>query len=190
MKAKALVLSLILLFVLSVGCSRQSEPPPSPTPPPAAPAAPNQPDATTSASIVDTNEAFKKAIGKDGAWIIATLKDLSFTEDLVLEGEFTNGKKDDKGNDQIQRKIALYAQDADHKVTERYTLTTPKLTVKSPNGRIQGGILKGDLIVDVADFQLVDQKVEGNVFFTKQEYKDSFKVDEKSSVTGKQEIQK
>lgn len=190
MKAKALALALILLLVLSVGCSREPTPTPAPAPAPApAPPASEQPDATTTASIVDDNEAFKKAISKDGTWIIATLKDLSFTEDLILEGEFINGKKDDKGNDVIQRKIGLYTQDEDHNVLERFTLTAPKLTVKSPNGRIQGGIFKGDLIVDVKDFQLVDQKVEGNVFFTKQEYMDTFKVDEKSSVTGKQELQ-
>ena len=148
------------------------------------------PDVTTTASIVDTEANFEKALGTDGTWIIAALKDMTFDKELTLEGEFTNGKKDDKGNDVIQRKIALYTQDDNHVVTNRFTLTAPKLTVTSPNARIQSGTFKGDLYVSVDNFQLVDATVEGNVYFTTDSAKDTFTMDEKSKVTGTQEVKK
>jgi hypothetical protein len=147
-------------------------------------------DAVTSASVVDSNTGFKNAIGTNGTWIICTLKDLSFDEDLVLEGEFKNGKQDEAGKDIIQRKIALYEQDEKREVTDRYKLTAPKLTIESPNARIQSGTFIGDLYVSAANFELVDTKVEGNVYFTTDEAESTFKMDDTSSITGKKELMK
>ena len=65
--------------------------------------------------------------------------------------------------DVIQRKIGLYTQDANKTVTARFTLTAPKLTIKSPEARIQSGTFKGDLYVSAKNFQLVDAKVDGDV---------------------------
>lgn len=141
-------------------------------------------DATTTASIVNTEEDFEKAMGTDGTWIIATLRDLSYNKDLVLEGDFKNNK------DETQRKIALYTQDENRVVTNRFTLTAPKLTVKSPAASIQHGTFKGDLYVETNDFQLVDATVDGNIYFTNDDAKNGFKVDADSKVTGKQEVQK
>lgn len=150
----------------------------------------NENDVQTTASIVDDEGAFKKAISNEGTWIIATLKDLTFEDDLVLEGDFTNGKKDDNGNDITQRKIALYTQDENRNVTNRFTLTAPTLTINSPMASIQHGTFVGDLYVSQDNFQLVDQKVEGNVYFTTDSAKSTFKMDETSSVSGKQEVKK
>jgi hypothetical protein len=147
-------------------------------------------DAVTTASIVNDADAFVKATSKEGTWIIATLGDLKVDKEIKLDGEFKNGKKDDKGNDVIQRKIGLYTQDADHKVTARFTLTAPKLTVTSPNARIQSGTFKGDVYVSVDNFQLVDAKIDGNLYFTTDTAKSTFKMDDKSSVTGVQELKK
>jgi len=147
-------------------------------------------DAVTTASIVNDADAFVKATSKEGTWIIATLGDLKVDKEIKLEGEFKNGKKDDKGNDVIQRKIGLYTQDADHNVTARFTLTAPKLTVTSPNARIQSGTFKGDVYVSVDNFQLVDAKIDGNLYFTTDTAKSTFKMDDKSSVTGVQELKK
>ncbi|MDF2543260.1 MAG: hypothetical protein K0S47_2978 [Herbinix sp.] len=147
------------------------------------------PDTVTTASIVDTSEAFEKAISNTGTWIIALTKDLTVDKEITLDGEFKNGKKDDAGNDQIQRKVALYAQDEERNITARYTLTAPKFTINSPEASIQHGTFKGDLYVNVENFKLVDATVDGNVFFTKEEYKTSFAMDETSKVTGKQEVQ-
>lgn len=197
-----MIYMLILLTVLLVGCFNRS-PNITNTPKPTAsakgspvgspivgPAATSGQDVKTTPSILNTNEAFEKAISKDGTWIICLLKDLSFNKDLVLEGEFTNGKKDTAGKDVIQRKIALYEQDQNRKVTARYTLTAPKLTVKSPEARIQSGTFKGDLYISAKNFQLVDTTVEGNVYFTTEEAQSTFKMDGTSKVTGKQELKK
>lgn len=144
-------------------------------------------DAVTSASIVDNAAAFEKAIGTNGTWIIAITKDVMVDKDITLEGEYKNGKKDTAGKDVIQRKIALYAQDANRNITARYTLTAPKLTITSPEASIQHGTFKGDLYVSVKNFKLVDATVDGNVYFTTDEAKNTFSADATSKVTGKQE---
>lgn len=146
-------------------------------------------DAVSTASIVDDEQAFVSAISNTGTWIICLTDDLTVNQDITLEGEFKNGKKDDAGNDIIQRKVALYAQDENRNITARYVLTAPKFTVRSPQASIQHGTFKGDLYVDVDNFALVDTTIEGNVFFTKQEYMDSFTMDETSKVTGTQGLQ-
>lgn len=191
MKMKTILLTLLMLAVIFSGCAKEPEKPaPAPAPPQANPPA-TTPDVVTSASIVDKEAAFEKAISADnGTWIIATLKDLSFNKELVLDGEYKNGKKDDKGNDIIQRKIALYTQDDKRNVTARFTLTAPKLTIKSPMASIQHGTFKGDLYVVASNFKLVDTTVEGNVYFASDEAKSTFTMDDKSKVTGKQEVKK
>ncbi len=147
-------------------------------------------DAITSASIVDNAAAFEKAISSNGTWIICLTKDLTVKKDISLDGEYKNGKKDTAGKDILQRKVALYAQDKDRKITARYTLTAPKFTINSPEASIQHGTFKGDLYVTVKNFQLVDATVDGNVYFTTDEAKNTFKMDDKSKVTGKQEVKK
>jgi len=153
-------------------------------------ASPSDEDVKTTASIVNENEAFEKAIGTSGTWIICLLKDLTFDKELLLDGEYKNGKKDSDGKDIIQRKIALYTQDENRNVTARFTLTAPKLTINSPKARIQSGTFKGDLFVSAKDFELVDTTIEGNVYFTNAEAETTFKMDDKSKVTGKKELQK
>lgn len=198
MKAKVMILVLALIVAL-VGCA-QPAPPAQPTPTPAqgqTTPTPTQtsppettPDVTTSASIVAEEGPFLKAISSTGTWIICLTNDLSVNQDLVLDGEFKNGKKDDAGKDIIQRKIALYTQDDKRNVTNRFTLTAPKLTVNSLNARIQSGTFKGDVYVAAKNFQLVDATVDGNVYFTNDDAQATFKMDEKSKVTGKQELRK
>ncbi|HBM76402.1 MAG TPA: hypothetical protein DD429_12740, partial [Clostridiaceae bacterium] len=129
-------------------------------------------------------------ISSKGTWIIALTKDITVDKDISLEGEFKNGKKDEKGNDIIQRKIALYAQDENRNVTARYTLTAPKLTILSPEASIVNGTFKGDIYVSAKDFQLIGTKVDGNVYFTNEEAKSTFKKDDKSTITGKTELKK
>lgn len=145
-------------------------------------------DVVTTPSIVNKEEDFDKAISKNGTWIIAILNDLTIDHDIALEGDFKNGKKDEQGNETYQRKLALYAQDANKKVTARYTLTAPKLAINSLNARIQSGTFKGDLYVASKNFELVDAKVDGNIYFVNEEAQSTFKMDEKSSVTGKKEL--
>ena len=192
MKIKALLLSLVIATSVFTACGNAA-PAASATPSAAVAsesAAATETDATSSASIVDTAAAFELAISKDGKWIICTTKDLTIDKELVLDGEFKNGKKDDAGKELIQRKIALYTQDADRNITARFTLTAPKLTINSPMASIQHGTFKGDVYVSVINFELVDAKIDGNLYFASEDIKASFKMDAKSSVTGTQEVKK
>ena len=150
----------------------------------------NENDAVTTASVVDNESAFKNAISNKGTWIIAALKDLTFDDDLVLDGSFTNGKKDDNGNDIVQRKIALYTQDENRNVTNRFTLTAPTFTINSPMASIEHGTFAGDLYVSQDNFKLIDAKVDGNVYFTTDSAKSTFNMDETSSITGEQAVKK
>lgn len=199
MKIKALLLT-VLIAPIFIACSTPTpdtgtNPNTSTTPAPSPTVAVQEPnnnnqgsnenvDAITTASIVDTEENFKKAISKDGTWIIATLKDLTFDTELVLEGDFQNGRNE------TQRKIALYTQDDNRNITNRFTLTAPKLTIKSPNANISYGTFVGDIYVETNDFKLIDTKVEGNMYFNTNEAKTGFTMDDKSSITGKQELVK
>jgi len=183
MKIKTILLTSALITMLFVGCGKKTVTPPV-TPPEATP------NVVTTASVVNTATTFEKAISSKGTWIIAITKDLAIDRDLVVEGEYKNGKKDTAGKDVIQRKIALYTQDEARKVTARFTLTAPKLTFNSPMGSIEHGTFKGDLYVSVSNFQLKDATVDGNVYFTTADAKSTFKMDATSKVTGKQEMKK
>ena len=198
MKIKALLLSISLAALILGGCSTDKEPLPTPTPTPSLTvdvetsdvdatvddATVETTDAVTTASIVNKEVDFEKAIGKDGTWIICLLNDLTFDKDLIVEGDFDNGK------DEMQRKIALYTQDEDRTVTNRFTLTAPKLTIKSPNASLQHGTFKGDVYVETTDFQLIDANVDGNIYFISDDAKTGFTMDAESSVTGTQEVTK
>jgi hypothetical protein len=147
-------------------------------------------DVITTASIVDSAAAFENAVSSEGTWLIAIINDLAVESPLVLDGDFENGKLDADGKAILQRKIALYSQDADRNITARYTLTAPSLTINSVNASIQHGTFVGDLFVSGLNFQLVDAQIEGNIYFTSEEAKSTFTLDEDSSVTGVQEIKK
>jgi hypothetical protein len=190
----AAILCIALLAGLLTGCTTQApNPSPSPSPsvapspspsPSASPGASPSADVVTSASIVNTAEAFEKAISKEGTWIICLLNDLSIDKDLVVDGDFKNTKDPPVS----QRKLAFYTQDADRNVTARFTLTAPKMTINSIDCSIQHGTFKGDLYVSGKNFQLIDATVDGNVYFTNADAKSTFKMDDKSKVTGVQEL--
>lgn len=208
MKIKALALSLAVVAAVATGCSSKKAEPAAAPKDAAKPAATEtkSTDAVATASVVDTNAAFEKALTKDGGkYVIATLKDLTFDKELVVEGDFKTGKKDDKGNiikdaqgnDQTQRKIGLYTQDDKHNVTGRFTLTAPKITFNSNYGSLEHGTFKGDVYVAGKYFKLVNQKIEGNLYFLNQEAYDTYVKDAdsktdtvKTVVTGKIELKK
>jgi hypothetical protein len=135
------------------------------------------PDAVTTASIVTDADAFAKGLSADGTWIVAALNDITLDKELVVDGEFTH-------REAIARKIALYTQDEDRNVTARFTLTVPKIIVKSENTRIQSGVVKGDIYVEANGFNLVDTTVEGNIYFANKAALDTYTIDDRSSVTG------
>jgi hypothetical protein len=174
-------ITILLTGMLAAGCGNKNAASPSPSTSPAG--SPVASDAVTSASVVNKTDAFMKAASKDGTWIIATLNDLTFDKEIVVEGEFKN-------KDAIARKIAPYTQDANHKITNSFTITAPRMTIKSENTVFQGGTFKGDVYVDAKGFSLKAAKIEGNVYFTKEEYKSSFVQAEDGKVTGVTAVQK
>lgn len=130
-------------------------------------------DATSTASVVDTADGVLAAAAENGTWIVAITRDVTVDEEIVLAGEFTN-------RDEVARKIALYAQDDNRAITDRYTLTAPRLIVRSPNARIQGGTFVGDVRVEANGFLIVDATVDGDVTFASDEYRQSAEFDEGS----------
>ena len=206
MKIKSLILSVAVLATVLTGCGKKAADTTAPAKTDAKPAATDTKpatDAVTTASVVNDNAAFEKALTKDGGkYVVATLKDLTFDKELVVDGDCKTGKKDangalvkDKdGNEATQRKIALYTQDDKHVVTARFTLTAPKITFNSNYGSLEHGTFKGDVYVAGKNFKLVNTKVEGNLYFLNQEAKDTFTIaDTKtdtvaSVVTGKTEL--
>ena len=179
MKIKALLLSLAVVATLFVGCGAKEPAKTTPT-------STEKTDVVTTASLVNTEADFENGISKDGKWIISTLKDLTFTKDIVVEGDFKNTKDPAVA----QRKVALYTQTEERVVVDRFTLTAPKLTFKSPAGSIEHGTFKGDLFIEASNFQLKDCIVEGNIYFTTDEAQSTFKMDDKSSVSGVKELKK
>lgn len=145
-----------------------------------------QTDVQTSASIVNEAAAFKKAVSKDGTWIVAILNDLTLNEEVTVAGQFHDKGQADR---EVYRKIALYAQDANHNITANYMLTVPKLIVQSENLRIQGGMVMGDVYVEAKGFNLHEtSKIEGNLYFANDEVKTAAKIEGK--VTGATEVKK
>lgn len=135
-------------------------------------------DAVSSPSVVVDEDSLLNAVSDNGEWIVIIQQDISTDQDLVLEGE-----KENRG--EVDRKLALYDQDDDHNITDRYTLEAPSITVKSPNTRFQGGIFVGDVYVESEDFSLNGGfTVEGNVYFENEAAKNTFTIDGGATVTG------
>ncbi len=139
-----------------------------------------EPDAMTSASVATDEASLKRVAGKDGEWIAIFKNDITVESDLIVEGEFTNKEK-------VDRKFALYAQDEDRNTVATYTLTAPKLIVRSENFRLQGGNFVGDVYVEAKGFILRDAEIQGNLYFASEELKDASQLEE-GVVTGDTEI--
>lgn len=139
-------------------------------------------DVVTTASIVTDADAFVNGLSADGTWIVAALNDIELKDDLVVEGAFIH-------REVPARKIALYTQDEERNVTARFTLTVPKITVKSENTRVQSGTVKGDIYVESTGFNLVDATVDGNIYFASKEALDTFTIDDRSTVTGVMQLE-
>ncbi|QGU96177.1 hypothetical protein GOM49_14685 [Clostridium bovifaecis] len=141
-------------------------------------------DAVTTASTVNRADALTKALSKDGTWIVATLGDITVDKEIVVEGEFYNKNDKSKG---IYRKLAPYTQDEKHNVLERFTITVPKMTIRSENFKIQAGVVKGDIYVEAKGFTLTkDATIDGSIYYTSEDLQKTAIVEGK--VTGKQEV--
>lgn len=128
-------------------------------------------------------------LSEDGTWLAAINKDIN-EPDKVLEvnGAFENEKGEEA------RKLALYSQDSEHKVTERYILTIGVLTINSSNFYISNGTIKGNVEVNAEGFHgqtgegIEGQAtIDGNLIFKNQELLDAYNKlsnEDKVKVTG------
>jgi len=178
-KLSVLLMASVLLAVFATGCL--DTPPPAP-PSPAPPAQGGPADAVTSASPKESSVPSEiiNGLSDSGFWIFAVLSDVRLDGDLVVSGEF---HQRDDSTQPIYRKLALYAQDADRNVTAEYILTVPQMTVKSPNFRIQNGVVRGDIVVEADGFELFGGTLIGNLTFGTQAQMDSANLDE-ATITG------
>ncbi|RZI49049.1 hypothetical protein [Lactococcus kimchii] len=117
----------------------------------------------------------QKGFAKNGAWLNATKGDMDASgKTLTVEGLFL-------GDNVVARKLAIYNQDSNRKVTERYTLTVDKIEVKSPGFYISNGTVKGNVDVFAAGFhgqsgQGVEGQatIDGNLTFASQDLLDAY----------------
>lgn len=187
MKSKIILATLLIGTSLFVGCSSKTEEPKTEE----KPVATENVDAVGSASLPGNLVAFEQGIAADGNWIVTPVSDIKSDKDLVIEGEFH--KKADAAQE-IYRKIGLYAQSEEKdengkkKITAQYVLEAPKVIVKSENTNFVNGTIKGDLYVEAKGVVLNNTIVEGNVYFSNEEVKNSFKIDGTASVSGVQEV--
>lgn len=147
-------------------------------------------DAFTGATAgTNSFEVLSKGLSEKGSWITAATKDISAPDkEIDVEGTFKN-----KAGDEA-RKLALYTQDADKKITERFTLTVKKLKVNSPHFYISNGTVKGDVEVEAEGFygqtgQGVPREatIDGNLIFKNKELMDNYNQlpkEDKVKVTG------
>lgn len=137
----------------------------------------------------DSFDTLSKGFSKDGAWIGAITKNLdALGKDLKVEGAFKNKSGEEA------RKLALYTQDSDKKITERFTLTLDSLEINSQNFYISNGTVKGEVIVNSEGFHGQTGKgvegqatIEGDLTFKNKALMDTYNKlpeDEKVKVTG------
>lgn len=186
-----LIISFVLVISLLVGCATKTPPEDNTNPPATDNGDTNtppetdtgetdtdntgtdteNPDAVSSASLATDEASFKEKISADGNWIILTDKDLSFEEDLMVEGEF-------------EKRVLAFADYLPDNKIDKFSVTTPSLVITSANTLLEYGIVKGDVYVQAEGFTTKDATIEGNLYFATEELKTAFKMDELTKVSG------
>ncbi|MDU4736727.1 hypothetical protein [Clostridium sp.] len=199
MKFKSLIIPLTMVALLSVGCSKNDKNNNNAnenTPPVTdnnggtannSGTGEDKADMVTSPSRVTDEANLFRALGE--SWIVILENDVNTTKEVVLDTGFEKADKDNSGKMvPASRVLALY-KNGENKVKEAaYTLTTPKLTIKDENAKIEGGVVKGDVYVEANGVTLEDATIDGNVYFKNEEAKNTFHMDEKSKVAGTMEV--
>lgn len=121
---------------------------------------------------------------------ITIKNDIDSNKELIMEGDFfktdtTEGNK----VSYIGRKLNLFYMDNSTGSINSYTLSVPKLVIRSNDTTIKGGKIKGDIYVESDGLILNDTKVEGNIYFKDTKNKESFKLENTASVSGNIEIE-
>jgi hypothetical protein len=131
---------------------------------------------------VTSESELQQAAGPEGPWIIL------FEDDLEVSSDVAGEVYEEEGADAPRRKFALYSQDENRNVTDRYTLTVPNLIVRHENVRIQGGTIDGDVYVEAEGFELRGATIDGNLYFENESLQESFEMDDGATVTGETAI--
>lgn len=137
--------------------------------------------------VVDEEEL---AIALKEDYRITIKNDIETNNELIMEGDFS--KTDTaEGNkvSHIGRELNLFYIDKSNNVINSYTLSVPKLVIKSNDTTIKGGKIKGDIYVESNGLILDDTKVEGNLYFKNKNNEDSFKLQNTASVSGNIEVE-
>ncbi|WP_195264344.1 lipofamily protein [Clostridium sp. 1001275B_160808_H3] len=204
MKFKSLIIPLTMVALLSVGCSKNdksgntNENTPSVTENNGGATnnngtntnngtGENKADMVTSPSRVTDEANLFRAIGE--SWIVILENDVNTTKEVVLDTGFKKADKDDSSKMVPSSRVLALYKNGENKVKEAsYTLTTPKLTIKDENAKIEGGVVKGDVYIEANGVTLEDATIDGNVYFKNEEAKNTFHMDEKSKVAGTMEV--
>ncbi len=199
MKSKSILTALCLVAaaVFLAGCAANTPPPdisapvPSVSPAPSAPlpsaSAPaaigstEQPDAVSGPTRANDEAEFEQKVSKENLeFMVIATRDMTFTKDITVE----SGIKSNSAN----RAIAFGTYNEDKTVDKRFTLTVPRLIIAGDNVKFEYGIIKGDVYVTGAGFNVKDATIDGNLYFATEELKSSFKLDEVSKVTGDTQV--
>ena len=138
--------------------------------------------------IVGNEEELSIALKEN--YSITIKNDIESNNELIMEGDFfktdtTEGNK----VSYIGRKLNLFYVDNSTDFINSYTLSVPKLIIRSNDTTIKGGKIKGDIYVESDGLILDDTKVKGNIYFKDIKNKESFKLENTASVSGDIEVE-
>ena len=138
--------------------------------------------------IVGNEEELSIALKEN--YSITIKNDIESNNELIMEGDFfktdtTEGNK----VSYIGRKLNLFYMDNSTDFINSYTLSVPKLIIRSKDTTIKGGKIKGDIYVESDGLILDDTKVKGNIYFKDIKNKESFKLENTASVSGDIEVE-
>lgn len=140
-------------------------------------------------SLMVVNEE-ELAIALKEDYSITIKNDIEGNNELIMEGDFSKTDTTEENKvTHIGRELNLFYIDNNNNVINNYTLSVPKLVIKSKDTTIKGGKIKGDIYVESDGLILDDTKVEGNLYFKDKKNKDSFKLENTASVSGNIEIE-
>ncbi|MDU2490883.1 MAG: hypothetical protein E7D27_09870 [Clostridium celatum] len=130
------------------------------------------------------------AIALKEGYRITIKNDIETNNELIMEGDFSKTDTTE-GNkvSPIGRELNLFYINKSNNVINSYTLSVPKLVIKSNDTTIKGGKIKGDIYVESNGLILDYTKVEGNLYFKNKNNKDSFRLQNTASVSGNIEVE-
>ena len=200
MVSKLLIIPLFLITLLSVGCTKTKDNKAENNKESAVTENDNTNNAGGTNGSGGTNNADVVAMPSRAAdeknlfralyesWIVLVENDITTTKDIVLNtGYEKTDEKDANKKVNTPRVLVLCTKDANKNIDKNFTLTTPKVTVKDEGAKIEGGVLKGDLYIEVNNVTLEFTKIDGNVYFSSKDAKDSIVIKD-STVSGTMEV--